>query len=73
MAGRKKNLTLEEELAKITEQIDIMESALQKLKIHKAELEEKLKQAQLAELYEMIMQSGKSFEEVRKLLSEDMK
>ena len=68
MARGKKNLTLEEELAKITEQIDVMESALQKLKIHKAELEEKVKQAQLAELYDMIMQSGKSFEEIKEII-----
>lgn len=68
MARGKKNLTLEEELAKITEQIDVMESALHKLKIHKAELEEKVKQAQLAELYDMIMQSGKSFEEIKTLI-----
>lgn len=68
MARGKKNLTLEEELAKITEQIDVMESALQKLKIHKTELEEKVKQAQLAELYDMIMQSGKSFEEIKTLI-----
>lgn len=71
MAGRKKNLTLNEELTKITEEIDIMESALQKLKVHKAELEEKVKQAQLAELYEMIMQSGKSFEEIKEIISRE--
>lgn len=71
MARGKKNLTLEEELAKITEQIDVMESALQKLKTHKAELEEKVKQAQLAELYDMIMQSGKSFEEIREIISRE--
>lgn len=68
MARGKKNLTLDEELAKITEEIDVMESALQKLKIHKAELEEKVKQAQLAELYDMIMQSGKNFEEIKTLI-----
>ena len=71
MARGKKNLTLEEELSKITEQIDVMESALQKLKIHKAELEEKVKQAQLAELYDMIMQSGKSFDEIKELINRE--
>ena len=71
MARGKKNLTLEEELSKITEQIDVMESALQKLKIHKAELEERVKQAQLAELYDMIMQSGKSFEEIKELINRE--
>ena len=68
MARGKKNLTLEEELSKITEQIDVMESALQKLKIHKAELEEKVKQAKLAELYNLISASGKSFDEVKALI-----
>lgn len=68
MARGRKNLTLDEELEKITEEIDVMESALQKLKIHKAELEEKVKQAQLTELYDMIMQSGKSFEKIKEII-----
>ena len=66
--ARGKRPTLEEKLAKISEELEIMESAVEKLKYQKAELEEQIKQAKLAELYSLISASGKSFEEVKALI-----
>lgn len=67
--SRGKRTTPEEKLAKINEEIEIMESAVEKLKYQKAELEEQIKQAKLTELYSLIAASGKSFEEVKVLIS----
>lgn len=68
MARGKRNLPLDEELTKINEQIDTMESALAKLKTRKADLEDKIKQNKLEELYSMISASGKSFDEIKALI-----
>ena len=45
-----------------------MESAVEKLKYQNTELEEQIKQAKLAELYNLISASGKSFDEVKALI-----
>ena len=66
--ARGKRPTLEEKLVKTNEEIEVMESALEKLKFRKTELEEEIKQAKLSELYDMINKSGKSFEEVKALI-----
>lgn len=66
--SRGKRTTPEEKLAKINEELEVMESAVEKLKYQKAELEEKIKQEKLAELYNLISASGKSFEEVKALI-----
>lgn len=66
--SRGKRTTPEEKLAKINEELEVMESAVEKLKYQKAELEEQIKQAKLAELYTLISASGKSFDEVKALI-----
>lgn len=66
--SRGKRTTPEEKLAKINEELETMESAVEKLKYQKAELEEQIKQAKLAELYDIVSASGKSFEEIRVLI-----
>ena len=67
--GRKPALSLDEQLAKITTEIENMESSLKEMKKAKKELEDQIKQARLAELDELIAASGKSFDEVKELLS----
>ena len=69
MARGRKSLTLDEQLAKITTEIENMESSLKELKQAKKDLEEQIKQARLAELDEIISEKGLSFEEVKKMLS----
>lgn len=66
--SRGKRTTPEEKLAKINEELEVMESAVEKLKYQKTELEEQIKQAKLAELYTLISASGKSFDEVKALI-----
>jgi len=69
--ARKKKITLtpEEQLNQITADIDQTKETLKSLEKSKKELEEKIKMDRLAALDELIMQSGKSYEEVKELLS----
>ena len=69
MARGRKSLTLDEQLAKITTEIENMESSLKEMKQAKKDLEEQIKQARLVELDEIISEKGLSFEEVKELLS----
>ena len=69
MARGRKSLSLDEQLAKITTEIENMESSLKEMKKAKKDLEEQIKQARLAELDEIISEKGLSFEEVKELLS----
>ena len=65
MARGRKSLTLDEQLAKITTEIENMESSLKEMKQAKKDLEEQIKQARLAELDDIISEKGLSFEEVK--------
>ena len=69
MARGRKSLTLDEQLAKITTEIENMELSLKEMKKAKKDLEDQIKQARLAELDEIISEKGLSFEEVKELLS----
>ena len=69
MARGRKALSLDEQLAKITTEIDNMESSLKEMKKAKKDLEDQIKQARLAELDEIIAEKGLSFEEVKELLN----
>ena len=67
--ARGKKLSLDEQLEKITTEIENMESSLKEMKKAKKDLEEQIKQARLAELDDIISEKGLSFEEVKELLS----
>lgn len=69
MARGKKSCTLEEQLEKITNEIDNMENSLKELKQAKKDLEEQIKMNRLAELDELISSKGLSFEDVKALLN----
>lgn len=68
MARGRKSLTLDEQLAKITTEIENMETSLKEMKQAKKELEDQIRQTRLAELDELISEKGLSFEEVKELL-----
>ena len=68
MARGRKSLSLDEQLAKITTEIDNMENSLKEMKKAKKDLEDQIKQARLAELDEIISEKGLSFDEVKKML-----
>lgn len=67
--GRKPALSLDEQLVKITTEIENMENSLKEMKQAKKELEEQIKQAQLAELNDLITKKGLTFDEVKELLN----
>ena len=69
MARGRKSLALDEQLVKITTEIDNMENSLKEMKKAKKDLEDQIKQARLAELDELISEKGLSFEEVKELLN----
>ena len=68
MARGRKSLSLDEQLVKITTEIDNMENSLKEMKKAKKDLEDQIKQARLAELDELISEKGLSFEEIKKML-----
>lgn len=68
MARGRKSLSLDEQLVKITTEIENMENSLKEMRIAKKNLEEKIRQARLAELNDLITEKGLSFEEVKKML-----
>ena len=71
MARGRKTLSLDEQLEKITNEIENMESSLKEMKQTKKELEEQIRQARLAELNDLINERGLTFEEVKKMLSNE--
>ena len=69
MARGRKSLSLDEQLEKITTEIENMESSLKEMKKAKKDLEDQIKQARLSELDDIISEKGLSFEEVKKMLN----
>ena len=69
MARGRKTLSLDEQLEKITTEIENMENSLKEMKQTKKELEEQIRQAKLSELNDLINERGLTFEEVKKMLS----
>lgn len=70
MARGRKNLTLDEQLEKITSEIENMEKSLKELKATKKELEEQIRQARLSELDELIKEKGLNLDDIKKMLSD---
>lgn len=68
--GRKKALTDEELVVKLTEDIAQAEANLKELKAQKKTVEDRIKAVQLAELNDIIKESGKTFDEVREMLKQ---
>lgn len=68
MPRGKKNLTLEEQLDKISSEIDELEETLKERKKDKKDLENQIKQNRLAEIEEIITSSGKTLDEVKNIL-----
>lgn len=70
MARKKKIvLTLEEQLIQVTADIEQTKETLKSLEKTKKELENKIKIDRLAALDDFIQKSGKSYEEVKALLT----
>lgn len=68
MARGRKSYTLDEQLEKMTTEIENMEIELKKMKQLKAELEQRIRQNKLAELDQLISSKGLSFEDLKEML-----
>ena len=73
MARGRKNLTLDEQLEKITTEIENMENSLKELKATKKDLEEQIHQARLSELDKLIQDKGLSFDDLKEILNDSDK
>ena len=69
MPRGRRNLSLEEQILQVEENIRITEAALKTLKSKHSELEEKRKKEHLELLYQKILSSGKTVEEALELLN----
>lgn len=69
MARGKKKLTLDEQLTKVTAEIESTEATLTELKATKKELELQIHQQRLSELDELIQEKGLSFDELKTMLN----
>lgn len=66
--GRKPALSLDEQLVKITAEIENMKASLKEMEKAKKDLEEQIRQARLIELDDLISEKGLTFDEVKKML-----
>lgn len=69
MARGRKNLTLDEQLVKITAEIENMENSLKEMKKAKKDLEEQIRQTRLSELDELIRDKGINLEDLKEMLN----
>ena len=68
MARQRRILSLEEQLTKVVADISTTEKSLRELNEAKKDIEEKIRVKNMEELDALIVQSGKSYEEVKALL-----
>lgn len=69
MARKKNNLTLEEQIAVLEDEIKKEEEFLKELKSKMKSLIEKKKQEDLEEIYRLMKESGTSVDELKQILS----
>ena len=68
MAGRRRKLSISEEIEAINKEIAAKELELDSLKAKRKELLEKKQSEELEELYKIIVKSGKSIDDVRAMV-----
>lgn len=73
--GRRKkvtsNLTLEEQLLSVQTEIDNLAETMKGLKAKKKELQDKIAEREKEDVYRAFLQSGKTLEDLKVLLSEN--
>ena len=69
MARARKILSLDEQLIKVVSDIEATQKQLQELESLKKDIEEKIRVRNMEELDALIVQSGKSYDEVKALLT----
>lgn len=68
MARGRRKLSLEEQLAKITTQIENMENSLKEMKKAKKDLEDQIKMNRLSEIDELMVENNLTFDDLKALL-----
>ena len=68
MARQRRILSLEEQLTNVVSDIEATEKHLQELRELKKDIEEKIRVRNMEELDALIVQSGKSYEEIKAML-----
>lgn len=68
MARQRRILSLDEQLTKVISDIETTEKHLQELTESKKDIEEKIRVRNMEELDALIVQSGKSYEEIKAML-----
>ena len=71
--GRRKavsNLTLEEQVASIQAEIDNLAEKMKDAKARKKELQDKISEREKEDVYRVLIQSGKTLEDLKVLLAE---
>lgn len=68
MARGKRNLTLDEQLDRITKEINAMEDSLIELKKARNDIEEQIHRNKLEEIDSLISENGLTIEQVKELL-----
>lgn len=71
MARKKKNLTPEEELLELVQEVEKCEEEIKRLTDRKKELKQLIEQKQMEALHKAVLQSGKSIQEVIAWINSD--
>lgn len=68
MANRRKRMSISEQIEAVIEEINAKEAELDSLKQKKKELEKQKKAEEIEELYNVIVKSGKTVDEVKAMI-----
>ena len=68
---KKKNISVEEELVELSQELANCEEKIKELTARKKELKQQIEQKQMEALYKATMESGKSVEEAISLIHEN--
>lgn len=69
--GRRKDLTLEEELLELEQEVTECEEKIKQLTDRKKELKQIIEQREMKALYQAVLQSGKSIKEIISLINDN--
>lgn len=72
MARNRRNITPEEQLEQLSVDIENMEETLKEMKRTKKELESQIKMNKLEELYDIIISNGKTINEVKEMVENNV-
>lgn len=72
MARGKRSITLDEQLEKMNDEIQKLEDKLKELRLKKKALESSIENQKLSDLYDIIIQSGKTIDEAKEIIEQSL-